>query len=125
MNIFRRIRLLRHANYLEMTPVRMHDHTIGDNGRVTLIVPKFKNPIFRQWLIPPRRSKDFHIHLDDLGSATWLEIDGNRKVKGICEILTAKYGDKIEPVEVRVTKFLTFLYDQRYITFREITREGH
>jgi hypothetical protein len=120
MNIFRRFRLLRHANYLEMTPIRVHDHTFSDDGRVTLIVPKFKRAFLRKWLIPPRRSQDFHIHLDELGSATWLEIDGHSTVKEICDRLMAKYGEKIEPVERRVTKFLTLLYDQRYITFREI-----
>ncbi len=123
MNIFRRIRLLRHANYLEMTPIRVHDHTLGDDGRVTLIVPKFKRAFLRKWLIPPRRSQDFHIHLDELGSATWLEINGTNKVKDICDRLTEKFGEKIDPVERRVTKFLTLLYDQRYISFKELMQD--
>jgi hypothetical protein len=98
----------------------MHDNTIGDDGRVTLIVPKFKNPFFSKWLLPPGRSKDFRIRLDEIGSETWLSIDGIRKVRDICELLDTKFGEKAKPIEERVTKFLTMLYDQRYISFKEI-----
>lgn len=98
----------------------MHHHQVQENGRVTLIVPKFKNPTLRQWLIPRGKSDHFRIHLDELGSATWLSIDGNRTVEEICRYLDQEMGEKIHPVEVRVTKFLTLLYDQRYISFREL-----
>jgi hypothetical protein len=121
MNFFRRYRILRKANYLELTPIRMHEHSTGEDGRVTLIVPKFRNPLFSRWLIPSNRSKAFNIHLDELGSATWLEIDNNSRVRDICDRLIMKYGEKVQPVEQRVTKFLTLLYDQRYISFKEIS----
>ena len=76
--------------------------------------------MLRQWLIPGGKSDSFRIHLDELGSATWLAIDGKNSVAEICLILDEQFGEKIHPVETRVTKFLTLLYDQRYITFKEL-----
>ncbi len=120
MNFFQRRRILKGANYLILTPVRIHAHEIGENGRVTLIVPKFKNPALRRWLIPVNKSDHFRIQLDELGSATWLAIDGLSSVSEICSQLQQALGEKISPAESRVTRFLTLLYDQRYITFKEL-----
>jgi hypothetical protein len=107
-----------------LTPVRIHPHEVGEDGRVTLIVPKFKNQVLSQWLIPRGKSGHFRIHLDELGSATWLFIDGESNVSEICLKLEENLGDKISPAQSRVTKFLTLLYDQRYITFRELLVGG-
>ncbi|MBP6977765.1 MAG: PqqD family protein [Bacteroidales bacterium] len=119
-NFFQRRRILKGANYLALTPVRIHAHVIGEDGRVILIVPKFKNPVLRQWLIPRNKSDHFRIHLDGPGSATWLAIDGVSNVSEICSRLEESLGEKISPAESRVTRFLTLLYDQRYITFKEL-----
>lgn len=80
----------------------------------------------RDFFINGRRKKHFTIYLDDLGSATWLEIDGQRNVEQICQRLKEKLGEKVKPfneVEDRVTKYLSQLYEQRYITFRELQQE--
>jgi len=103
-----------------MTPVRLHEHIINDDGQLTLIVPKFKNEAFANFCIPKRKSKNFKINLDEFGSATWLEIDGRQTVTDICNQLVIQFGDKIQPVEDRIPKFLSLLYEQRYITFKEL-----
>ncbi|HNS17229.1 MAG TPA: PqqD family protein [Bacteroidales bacterium] len=121
MNFFQRRRILKGANYLTLTPVRIHAHEIAENGRVTLMVPKFKNQVLREYLIPRNKSDHFRIHLDELGSATWLAINGESNVAEICSKLHESLGEKISPAEQRVTRFLTLLYDQRYITFRELS----
>ena len=120
MNFFQRRRILKGANYLTLTPVRIHAHEVGQDGKVTLFVPKFKNPALRKGLIPRGKSEHFRIHLDELGSATWLLIDGESTVGEICSRLEERSGHTVDAAETRVTRFLTLLYDQRYITFREL-----
>ena len=81
----------------------------------------------RNVFVPPRRKEHFTIYLDEIGSATWLEIDGEKNVQQICDKLKEKLGDKIKPhheVEDRVNKFLSQLYEQRYITFKELETEN-
>lgn len=127
LNFFQRRKILKNANPLELHPVRQHDHQFNKDGNVCLIVPKFNKRWMRNILIPPRRQEHFTIYLDEVGSATWLEIDGEKSVQQICDNLKEKLGEQIKPlneVEDRVTKFLSQLYEQRYITFKELQTEN-
>ena len=127
LNFFQRRRILKNSNPLELHPVRLHEHQYNQEGTVYLKVPKFRKRWMRDFFISGRRKKHFTIYLDELGTATWLEIDGERSVRQICDKLKEKMGEKIEPhheVEDRVAKFLSQLYEQRYITFRELQEES-
>jgi hypothetical protein len=119
MNFFKRRRILKKLNYLEVTPIKKCDFTTNEEGVVTIIVPKFKNEKFNKWFLNHRK-RYFRISLDELGSFVWQQIDGQCKVYDICNKATEILGEKIQPVDKRVTKFLTMLYDSRYISFKEI-----
>ena len=126
MNFFQRRKILRNTNQMELHPVRLHEHEFTKDGNVCLIVPKFQKRWMRDFFISGRRKKHFTIYLDELGTATWLEIDGEKKIQQISDRLKEKMGEKIQPLddlEDRVTKFLSQLYEQRYITFRELQEE--
>ena len=66
------------------------------------------------------RNKYIKLKLDELGSATWLSVDGKKNVEQICEELKEKLGEKINPAEERVTKFLTQLYLNEFISLNKI-----
>jgi hypothetical protein len=119
LNFFQRRKILKELNYMDATPVRCCDFETGDDGIVTLVVPKFKNKKFNDFMFRPAR-RFFRISLDELGSAVWLGIDGHGSVAAICGKMVEKFGDRINPVEQRVTKFFTTLYEARYISFKEI-----
>lgn len=111
-----------HTNYLDMVPVRnVQEFTEDSSGKITLLIPKFKSAWMTRWLIPPRRSKHFRIHLDETGSNVWRLIDGQRNAGEICEQVfhnksgTGQPGDQ---PELRLTKFLSHLYKNRFIVFR-------
>jgi hypothetical protein len=123
MNFFKRRKILRKANYLELTPYRIAGHETDENGKAMIVVPKFRSEFWKELLIPRRKTPYYRINLDELGSATWLEIDGKKNVGEICRLLTGRFGEKISPAEERITKFLTKLYDQRYISFMEISEK--
>jgi hypothetical protein len=120
MNFFQRRKILKKLNYLEATPIRLCGHRVEEDGKVTIVVPKFRNQSFNNWFVGRRRSKNFNIHLDREGTDTWLLIDGKKTTGEICSELTEKGMDSPEE---RATKFLTTLYEQRYITFREIQEQ--
>lgn len=123
MNFFKRRKILRSTSFLDLTPVRVNTHETEKGELVVLLVPKFKSTKLRRFMVPGTKSDFFKIRLDELGSNTWLAIDGSKNVRVICDALIDQLGEKIQPheeVEQRVLKFLSQLYDQRYITFREI-----
>lgn len=108
-------------NLLELTPVREKDFRI-ENGRVTIFFPKFKNK-FMQNLIPRNKPRDINIHFDELGSEVWLAIDGGKKVINIINELDEKIGEKIQPSQDRISKFISQLYHHRFIYFKELKKE--
>lgn len=128
MNFFVRRKFLKKANFLDLTPVRVVNHEIRDNGNVTILMPRFRKKWISTLFQPRSKSQFITIRLDHFGSETWLLIDGNRKVSELCEQmknqLTGELGNG-EAAEERITRFLSLLYDQRYITFVEIQTDNN
>jgi hypothetical protein len=105
---------------MALRPVAKHRHEVNEDGLATVFIPKFKNRYLIKFLVPSWKSPEFRIKLDELGSAVWLSIDGKKNVDSICLELINKLGEKVHPAEERVTKFLSTLYYQGFITFREL-----
>ncbi|MGK9477141.1 PqqD family protein [Melioribacter sp. OK-6-Me] len=120
MNFFGRQKI--DKNYLDLIPVRKVEYE-KDGNLVTLLIPKFTSNFATKFIMPRLKSKYIRLRLDELGSASWLEIDDNSKVAEICNRLRNKFGNKIEPVEERLTRFLTRLYVEKIISFKEIEGE--
>ena len=123
MNFLQRRKILKKANFLELTPVRILEYELREEDKVNVLLPRFKNEIARRMLKPPKKSDYIPIKLDAVGSAIWLMIDGKLRVSEICEELKTRFPEKMQPIEEtekRVTGFLSMLYQQRYISFREI-----
>ncbi len=122
VNFSERRKILKGANYLELTPLRLKKEEISEENLVTILIPKFQNKFAVRFINPNLKSPVIRLKLDELGSAVWLLIDGKRTVDKIGQLLLEKFGNKIEPVNERLTKFLTGLYEQRFITFQEINK---
>ena len=73
--------------------------------------------------MPLIKRKYIHVKFDEIGSSTWLMINGENKVGKICVDLEEKYGEKIKPSEELVTKFLSNLYFKEIINFNELIKE--
>jgi len=98
-------------NYLELTPVRNYDHVVEDTGLISVLVPKFDIKWLDKIMSKIIKSRFFKAKLDEFGTETWLEIDGVKSVQMISNQLSKKFGDKINPVNERLTKFLSELYN--------------
>ena len=124
MNFFQRRARLKNVNYLEVTPVRVLNEEIDENNIVTVLIPKVTNRFAKKYFEPMLKSPVIKLKLDEIGSASWLAIDGKKNVAEIATELLKKFGDKIDPVDERLTKYLTTLYEQRFISFQEIKGEN-
>jgi len=109
-------------NFLEMIPVRNVSEFTLENGKITLLLPKFKNVWLRKWLVPPGKSTHIRLHLDDTGSRIWDLIDGTRNASEICDSLVTflmNNNQKTDDLEYRVVKFLTDMYKKRIILLEQ------
>jgi hypothetical protein len=112
---------MKQTNYMDMVPVRNVLEFSDKDGKITLLIPKFKSEWIRKWLIPEKRSKHFRIHLDEMGSKVWRLIDGQKNTEVICDQLGHADPADSNPenqIELRVTKFLSQLYKNRFIIFK-------
>src|SRR5512145_3236947 len=109
-------------NYLDMIPSQNVKEFEEEEGKVTLLIPKFRKEWMRRWFIPARRSKHFRIHLDELGSEVWRHIDGKTNVHGICQHVSdylQRNQQQEAHLEERVTTYFNQLYKNRFIFFRD------
>jgi hypothetical protein len=120
LNFLGRRKILKHSNYLDLTPYRLFNEEVSEDGFVNVLIPKFTNPIAVKYLTPRLKSPDIKIKLDEIGSAVWMELNGKQKVGIITKKMESKFGEKISPVNERLTTFLTQLYMQKYISFKEL-----
>jgi len=123
MNFFRNKNILKGVNYLDLTPFIINSFE-EDNGMVTILIKKFNSKIMQSFL-PRNRTNYIKIHLDEPGSAVWLNIDGKKNVAEIIETVSLNMGDNLPQTEQRVTTFLTQLFQQKFIGFKELSKPKH
>ncbi len=109
----------RDINYLSLTPYRKFNHNQKSDGLIDVLVPRFTDRILGKLLQPRLKNPYIRANLDELGSATWLCIDGYKKVGEIISELDTELGDKIQPAQQRITMFLSNLYRNGFINFKE------
>jgi hypothetical protein len=105
------------VDYLEFVPRHTVDSEDGEDGRLVLLRPKWTRGLLARWLQPHIRHKFFRVRLDDVGSATWLLIDGRRTVGEICEALFERFGERVEPRYERGAKFIHQLERGEMVAF--------
>ncbi len=122
LNFFERRKILKSTSLLDLTPFRKIDHKLEEDGMATLLYPKFKNKKVSKYMLG-NKTPYIHMKLDEIGTASWLLIDGKKKVSQIANELSEKLGDKIHPVHDRLGKFLSQLYNNKYISFKELQKK--
>ena len=100
------------VNFLDMVPVRMKG--IGKNKEF-LLVPIYETRrgecIAKLIKLRTRR----RIKLDDYGWMVWKLIDGRRDIRKIGKILKQRYGNDVEPLYPRISKFMAYLQTLKLI----------
>lgn len=127
MNFFQRRKILNKANFLQLTPVRVMEHKITEDGKVDVLLPRFKSKFWREIYRKSKKGEFIIIHLDETGSLIWQLTDGISSVEKTCEMAFKQHPGRFQSMDDaqdRVTKFLSLLYQQGYITFREISFRG-
>ena len=105
-------------NYLDRIPVRKVglEWDKAEDGIVTLLVEN-KGFFNRAAQLLLRKPKVSHIHLDEIGSYVWCEIDGKRTLAEIAEPFGEHFGEKIEPKYERLCEFVRILAEYGFVTF--------
>ena len=90
---------------LALVPVQAVPFETGEDGRVTLLRPKFLHPHWA-WLHRFMRRPVFRVRLDDKGAFIWLAMDGARSVGELSALARERFAEEGEPHEERCGLFV-------------------
>ena len=105
-------------NLLDLIPERNCRWEAAEDGRIYLLVPRFKNKIMRRIGLHFGRSDWVKIFFDEIGTRSWGLIDGRRTVTEIGVTLEKEMGEKVKPVYERLAEFMVILSRNRFIVFK-------
>jgi hypothetical protein len=104
------------VNLLDLFPRRTVEFTTDADGKVTIVVPRFKREWMRRMFAPKRKGPNINVALDAFGSSVWQKCDGKTTVGGIADQLRAEFGEAVEPADERVAAFVKQLLGNSFIT---------
>ncbi len=108
--------------YKQYIPViradKIRDWSKDEKGKVTLSIEnKGKmNWIAQKLFKKPRIS---YVHLDDVGSFIWNQMDGQTNIEKIAYALGRQFGKKAEPLYDRLLKFCEILESYDFVSYKK------
>ena len=105
-------------NLLDLIPVRTIEWSKDEEGKVTLLKPKYKSSFSKKHILPRIKNPNFKVKLDEIGSYLWLLFDGEKKVDQIAVLFQQQFGERVEPLYDRLAKFLMNLEKNGFIKFK-------
>lgn len=112
-NEFIKNRKLSKTNALDLIPVQLADCKVDESGRVILQVLRFRHRFVGKLF---NKSEYFSVRLDEMGSKTWLLINGKDNIEHISQQLSTDEKNK-DDLMSRVILFITELYRKDLVTF--------
>lgn len=107
-------------NYLERVPQRDPQLVWKENDKGGVTVDMVHRGLFAKiaqgLFATPKVS---HIHLDAFGSFIWKQIDGERNIVQIGELVRREFGDKAEPLYQRLAQYFETLRSNHFISFKK------
>lgn len=106
------------TNFLDVIPeINCRWEKNGD-GRICLLVPRFKKNFMKRIALKLGRSEFVQVSLDNLGTTAWAYIDGTNTVEQIGKLMEKDKGESIEQVYQRLSQFLTILARNRLVSLK-------
>ncbi len=106
-------------NFLKLIPEKTIDYREEEEGKITLILEKTKNPLLKSIINFFRKSQYFYIHLDKTGSFVWKQIDGKTDNHEILKRMNDVLGDDKSYIN-RLRLFLRELEKSKFIKYKNI-----
>jgi len=102
-------------NLFAVRPIRNLSWTTEADGKIVLIVPKFKSRFLVRWLVPLLARPNFHVKLDGYGSYVWEQCDGNSTVEEIVSSMAGSFRESPDSLDGRVAAFVQRLIRDEFL----------
>ena len=103
---------------LEARPRRLLDWREED-GRCVLLRPRLGTSRLGRWLAGLAGDPHYRIRLDEVGTLVWKSCDGRTSLAEIARSMRSRFGDRVEPADERLARFVRRMLKGRMIAVEE------
>lgn len=103
------------AAFWNARPRRRLDWRELDGGRGVVLRPKFGEGRAGRWLAAKLGDPCYRIRLDEVGTFVWKTCDGETPLAEMARRLRAEFGERVEPAEERLARFVRSMLRSRMI----------
>ena len=96
-----------------------------EQGCCVLLRPRLGASRLGRWLAGVVGAPHYHINLDDVGTVVWKACDGRSSLADIAAVMRGQFGDRVEPVEDRLARFVRTMLRGRMIALAGIESPRH
>ena len=90
-----------------------------EDGRCVLLRPRFGASRPGRWLAGLAGDPHYRIQLDEVGTLVWKACDGRTSLAEIARAMRAAFGDRVEPADERLDRFMRRMLKGRMIAVEE------
>ena len=105
----------RAAAFWNARPRRRLEWLVLDDGRCVVLRPRLGESRIGRWLASKVGDPCYRIRLDDVGTFIWKACDGETPLTAIAGRLRAEFGERVEPAEERLARFVQSMLRSRMI----------
>ena len=103
------------AAFWNACPRRLLDWRDLDDGCCVVLRPKFGESPIGRWLARKLGDPRYRIRLDDVGTFIWKACDGETPMSEIARRLHREFGERVEPADQRLGRFVQSMLRSRMI----------
>jgi len=105
-------------DFLGQSFVRRYEWRKAEDGKVIVLRPRFGEGRLARRLAGLFQVSDYRIKLDEIGTAVWKRCDGSTTAREMAHELRALFGDRVEPAEERLQRFVSQMVRARMIAMQ-------
>jgi hypothetical protein len=106
-------------NLLEMVPQRREYKWELEGDKIFIVMPRLRSSVGKKFIKVMGKNPTYKLKLDQFCSFFWQLCDGTKTVEEIGKRMKNQFGDAVEPLYPRLSKFLQMMERNKLIKYEE------
>ena len=111
------------VDFMALIPAAKVQHEMDSTAqKVTLLVPRYNDPLFGRFIQPylSEKKKFIRLPLDQRGSWIWRQLDGQSTVAHMVRIFENEFPDDLKDVPERLSGYLYSMWENKFVEFSNL-----
>lgn len=112
------------GNFLDLIPAYNNNWDTAEDGRIYLLVPRWKNKLMKKIMLRFGRSEFVKVYFDQTGTKVWAKIDGKRTIGQIGADMELEKDETEEQKYNRLGQFFGILARNKFVGLKDSINGG-